>query len=126
MKKQRHFQKTLLYLMKISLIQVFIAVIFAGVSLAHGLSAQDLLNKKVTLRIDNKDIKSILRNIENAADVKFTYRPKLISIDQRISINANNEKLSEVLEKLLKPLNISWEIIGDQIILKKNFSEILP
>lgn len=123
MKKQRHFQKTLLYLMKISLIQVFIAVIFAGVSLAHGLSAQDLLNKKVTLRIDNKDIKSILRNIENAADVKFTYRPKLISIDQRISINANNEKLSEVLEKLLKPLNISWEIIGDQIILKKNFSE---
>ncbi len=119
MKKSPQLQKILLSIMKISLLQLFIAVIFASVSLAHEATAQEILNRKVSLKIENKAIKTILSDIEKTANVRFTYRPKLISTEKNISFKAENERLSDVLERLLKPMKITWDVVGDQIILKK-------
>ena len=105
--------------MKLSLIQCCIAMIFTGVSLARDVTAQELLNRKISIQIENQGIMSILTTIEKQADVKFTYRPKLIAASQKISLNASNESLSQVLDKILNPLKIKYKAIGNQIILSR-------
>jgi len=105
--------------MKLSLIQCCIAMIFTGVSLARDVTAQELLNRKISIQIENQGIMSILTTIEKQADVKFTYRPKLIAASQKISLNATNESLSQVLDKILNPLKIKYKAIGNQIILSR-------
>ena len=105
--------------MKLSLIQSFIAMIFTGVSLARDVSAQELLNRKISVQIENQGVLSILTTIEKQADVKFTYRPKLIATSQKMSLNVSNETLSQVLDRVLNPLKIKYKAIGNQIILSR-------
>ncbi len=119
MKKRLQIQKRLIRFMKLSLIQSLIAMIFTGVSLARDVSAQELLNRKISIQIENQDIISILTTIEKQADVKFTYRPKLIATSQKLSLNVANETLSQVLDKVLNPLKIKYKAIGNQIILSR-------
>jgi TonB-linked SusC/RagA family outer membrane protein len=55
--------------------------------------------------------------IEKQADVRFTYRPSLISPEQKYSLNISNQKLSDVLDHLLMPLKIKYRIIKNQVVL---------
>jgi TonB-linked SusC/RagA family outer membrane protein len=119
MKKRLQNQTRLIRFMKLSLIQCCIAMIFTGVSLARDVTAQELLNRKISIQIENQGLMSILTSIEKQADVKFTYRPKLIAASQKISLNATNESLSQVLDKILNPLKIKYKAIGNQIILSR-------
>ncbi len=105
--------------MKLTLIQCCIAMIFAGVSLARDVSAQELLNRKISIQIENQDLLSVLTTIEKKANVKFTYRPKLIVSAPRITISASNEPLEAVLAKILIPFKIKYKVISNQIILSR-------
>ena len=117
MKKELQTQGILYNLMRISLLQVFIAVICATSSFAYGADAQDLLNKKISLRVQNQSVHSILSGIEKQADVKFTYRSKLIPDEKKYSLEVSGEKLANVLDGLLTPLKIKYRIIGKQVVL---------
>lgn len=117
MKKHPDFKKIFCDLMKLSLIQVFITAMFCGVSFARETTAQELLNRTVTLQMENRKVTEILSGIEKLADVKFTYRTNLLVENQRISVNYKDSKLSDVLEQLFVPLNIKYKIIGRQIVL---------
>ncbi len=118
MKRPRFLNPFIIRLMKISLIQMFLAAIFAGVSLAHSTSAQELLSRKVNLKSENEQIRKVLTEIERQVPVKFAYRPRTLPADQKITIDVINEPLAEVLEKITKPLGVSYEVIGQQIILQ--------
>ncbi|OYX86073.1 MAG: SusC/RagA family protein [Flavobacteriales bacterium 32-34-25] len=43
----------------------------------------------------------------------------MIAFDQKVSVNAHNELLSNVLYRILKPLNISYSVVSNQIVLQK-------
>ena len=105
--------------MKLSLIQCCIAMIFAGVSLARNADAQGVLNRKVSIHLDNQNLDIALSAIEKQADVKFTYRPKLIMAPQKITLNLSNEPLSQVLNKMLTPLKIKYEVFNNQVVLSR-------
>jgi TonB-linked SusC/RagA family outer membrane protein len=126
MKKALQKQKKLLVLMRISLVQLCIAVIFAGFSLARDASAQELLNQKITLKVVNQDIRKILAEIEQKAEVRFTYRPKLLPASRKISLNLSNEPLGEALEQILTPLQLRYRVIGKEIVLSQLTSSLTP
>ncbi|WP_332368938.1 SusC/RagA family TonB-linked outer membrane protein [Spirosoma telluris] len=113
---------TLTKIMKITCVQLILAVVFAGLTMARNGMAQDLLNRPVSVQFDNKDLKTVLRRIEKAANVKFTYVPQLIETEKNVSIRATNDRLEVVLDRLLKPLNISYQISGNYIVLRKETS----
>ena len=117
MKKDLRLPKISYHLLKITLLQACLAVIFASVSFAGKADVQDLLNRKVNLKIENQTVISILNNLEKEADVKFTYRPKLISTAKKFSLEVSNERLADVLDNLLVPLRIKYKIMGRQIVL---------
>ncbi len=110
-------------IMKFSLSQVSILLIMTGVSFAGASHAQEMLNKKVTLNVKNESLKEILRAIESKVDVKFAYTNEAIGSVEGISITATDEKLSDVLDRLLKPYQIRYAVIGQQIILSQYLNE---
>jgi TonB-dependent starch-binding outer membrane protein SusC len=110
-------------IMKWSVLQLFIAVTFAGISLAIDVNAQELLSRRISVQAVNQKIQTVLSGIEKNAGVRFSYSPNLIQASRKITLNLSNEKLSVVLEKLLAPYHLRYEIVGKQIILKRDIPD---
>lgn len=104
-------------IMRFSLNQLCILLIMTGVSFAGVSNAQEMLNRKLTLNIKDQSLKEILRVIESKVEVKFAYTREAIASLDGISIMATDEKLSDVLDRLLQPYRIHYAVIGQQIIL---------
>jgi TonB-linked SusC/RagA family outer membrane protein len=104
-------------LMKFSLTQSLVLLLMVGVSYAHTSRAQEYLNKRLSLQVTNQEIKKVLIEIEKATDVRFVYSSQVVESTQKVSIQKSNVTLSEVLENLLKPLKIKYELSGQKIIL---------
>ena len=112
--------RTLLFrCMKISLVQVFLACVFIGVSWANDLTAQELLTRRITLQATEKKVKTVLREIEKAADVRFSYSPQAIQSGRSVTLNVQNATLKETLDRLSDLLQIEYGVAGRQIILNR-------
>ncbi|QJW92347.1 SusC/RagA family TonB-linked outer membrane protein [Spirosoma taeanense] len=103
--------------MRCSLAHTLLAVLFTSVALAFDLSAQELLNRRVSFRLENQSLRQILKEIESQADVRFAFRPREIPFDQKLTLIASNESLGDVLNKMVRPLRLRYEVVGRQIVL---------
>ena len=117
MKKVSDFLNPLPALTRVILLQLLAVLLLTDTTLARHIDAQDLLNTKVTLKVENRSIAEILTRIEKQVDIKFTYRTKLLPDGQATSVNYRNDRLSDVLSRLLTPINVKYKIIGKQIVL---------
>ena len=106
-------------IMKLSLMQLFLAVLFVGISYATDTHAQELLEKRISLRVQDQSVRAILSKIETEANVKFMYSPKAIQAQRRTSLQVNNQPLQEVLLLLFKPLDIKYRVVGSRIVLSQ-------
>lgn len=119
MKKHRQLSRLLFRAMRISFYQLLIVFIFAKLASAAPVGAQDILNQKVTLQVSNQEMKVVLAKLNKLTQVRFTYSSELIKTQKRISINAIERPLADVLTELFKGGNISYKIEGKQVILTK-------
>lgn len=119
MKKQIEFQKILHGLMRMSLKQLFLAITFAGISMAGTLPAQDLLNRRISLFHKNSELPRILVDIEKKAQVKFTYQSYILPQQQLFSVDYQNGRLSDILDNLFGPIGIDYRIIGKQVVMTR-------
>ncbi len=93
--------------MRISLYQLFIALIFATVSAAGTVGAQDILNQKITIQVNNLEMKTVLNKLNKLTQLRFTYNSSLIKTQRKVSINAVDRPLGDILDDLFKPANIT-------------------
>ncbi len=105
--------------MKSTLSQGAIALLFTGMTFAKDTNAQAILDRKVTISINDK-LDVVLNALKENAKVKFVYSKDVIKIDQQVSLNVNNQKLGVVLDKLLNVNGISYETIDNRIVLGKS------
>src|SRR6218665_932971 len=103
MKKKLQFHDTLFKIMRITLTQVMLLIVFIGVSWANDSKAQEILNHRLTLVIAEQSIKSVLVEIEKSTEARFIYSSNIINSARKVSINVVNKPLSEVLPILLRP-----------------------
>ncbi|MCF0074076.1 TonB-dependent receptor [Dyadobacter sp. CY261] len=119
--------KTAYLIMRLSILQLFLIGMIAAGGYARDISAQDLLAKNVSIQIENISLGRALDRLENLAGVRFAYSRSIIPVHAKVSLNASNEKLSTVLDRLLVPLQIEYQPGDGQIILKRtrkvSFSE---
>ncbi|GHB78104.1 SusC/RagA family TonB-linked outer membrane protein [Persicitalea jodogahamensis] len=107
------------------MIQCLLGIILAGVSIAHDTSGQELLDQRITLRVENRSVRKVLGEIEKQVKVRFAYRPVSVPAEHKISLDANNESLGILLDKLLDPLRLHYEVVGRQIVLSPREAENL-
>ena len=95
-KEQQELKNSLIKLMKMTLTQLSFAVLMTTCVFANNTKAQDILNKSVSVRLENAELRDALAQIERAADVQFVYSSRAIQANRKVSISANNRKLSDV------------------------------
>ena len=85
----------------------------------HGLQRQIVRQDFPVLATDQR----VLNDIEQQANVNFTYSSQKIAIKQSVSISAADERLEKVLEQLFSPVSIDYKVFNDRtIVLTKNNS----
>ncbi len=116
MKKHRPLH-VLLAIIKLTCFPLLLAFLTFGISIARESVAQELLSRPISLELTNQDIRVALARIEKSAEVKFSYEPTLLKSRKRVTIEARNEPLASVLTRLLRPLDMTYEVSGKYIIL---------
>ena len=111
-----------LKLMRITITQLFLAMLFVGLSYANDSSAQELLEKRISLRSEDKSIKDILTLIKNETDIKFVYSSTAINAERVVSINVQNQPLKTVFDAFFSPLQIKYRLSGKKIVLSPQVS----
>lgn len=112
------FRNTLLFLMKITLLHVMITAATIVFSYALDTHGQGVLDRKVSLRLENKTVKDVLAEIEEKAGVSFTYRSRLIKNLRNVTLEVSELQLKELLPQVFDE-SVEYEVVGKQIILKE-------
>lgn len=94
------------------------ALIFSGVSIAFDNHAQTVLERKVSLELNDISLAQVLSRIEQEAKVKFVYSPGRIDLSDIISLEVSGKKLGVLLTELLAPRSIGFRVqAGDNFII---------
>jgi iron complex outermembrane receptor protein len=120
MKKTVLKQRLLIRIMKITLFQFVLALVFSSVTFANNIRGQKKLDTKVTITVTDLNLDTALSKLEKLAHVKFSYNSRMSQLNQKVSVYANNEALSSVLTRILKPLKMNYTEVSNQIILQKD------
>lgn len=99
--------------------QLLIATLCTGLTFAKSTEAQEILNQPVSIDARQQSVDQVLSKIEQLADVKFLYSSTLISASRKVNLEAKQEALGKVLDKLLAPLQLSYQVDGRQIVLNR-------
>lgn len=104
-------------LMRISITQIVLTVVFVLNLNAAEVGAQEVLDKTFTLNVENTALNRIFRQIEGQTGVKFVYSSNSINAFRRIDYSARNQRISDFLNDGLKSFNISYRVIDGQVVL---------
>jgi TonB-linked SusC/RagA family outer membrane protein len=115
--KKKQFIASILLAMKIIVVQFTIAVTFAFSVYAKKSEAQGILDKPVTLSVDKITVFRFITLMQQQTGVKFLYSPSAIDGNQKISYSGENKKISDALCEVMKPLDIRYKVVDDQILL---------
>lgn len=105
--------------MRIGLLPLLLITGFTSIMYARPVHGQEVLNQRINLIADNKEMKTVLNEISRLAEIKFVYSSQRIPVRQKISVAARNQRLGELLECVLTPLNVLYFVSGNQIVLMK-------
>lgn len=75
---------------------------------------------KVTLKVHQTELKSILRSIEDQTGLYFMFNTDIIRLQEKISIHLQAVRLEEALQQLFAARGISWSIMEKAIVLKNS------
>ncbi|CAN5265445.1 TonB-dependent receptor [soil metagenome] len=106
------------YLMKISALPLLLLGWFASVSVAYPQRGQELLTRRVNLRVEKTLLRDVLRQLSQQADVRFSYNNRTVPVDSRVNVVAVNEPLGELLNRVLQPLSVGYTAYSQLIVLK--------
>ena len=123
MKKKKPRNMLARQCMTIGLLMTLFISCFNGVIYARVGYGEDILNKKISLVVEQKEVKSILNEISKIAEIKFVYSAQRIPARKKVSLLAQDQKLGDVLNLLLGPLDVLYYVSGSQIVLMKRGEE---
>lgn len=112
--------KAWIRMIKVSSLQILVAFTVIHVSFALNSEAQEILSRRVSFQVQNQNVETVLKMIEQQAHVQLLFSREIIQSKRKISYQATNEKLSLVLDQVLSPLNLGYEVAGQQIVIKRN------
>ncbi|GAB2786890.1 TonB-linked SusC/RagA family outer membrane protein [Hymenobacter luteus] len=106
-----------LQLKRAALLPPLCLAVLSSAAAAHPFS-QQYLEQPVTLQAQDETMQAVLTTIENQTKVRFQYSRQLIGAGRRVSIQAENQPLGQVLHRLFDPLRIAYEPLPSGIVLK--------
>ncbi|OFY00197.1 MAG: SusC/RagA family TonB-linked outer membrane protein [Bacteroidetes bacterium GWF2_42_66] len=72
---------------------------------------------KLSMSLNNVTLEDAFRKIEDSSNFVFFYNADQVQLDQRVSLNAENKSIDEILTDLLKDKAISYKVTDRRIVL---------
>lgn len=91
---------------------------------AKNLNVQEILDQKISIELEEVSMPKLLKQIELKAGVYFTYKTDIINSSERISLKVENQKLSNVLDDVLKPMDLGYKVYGNSSIVINRLSNL--
>ncbi|HYC30116.1 MAG TPA: carboxypeptidase-like regulatory domain-containing protein, partial [Chitinophagaceae bacterium] len=82
-------------------------------------SAGVVSQTRVTLKLDKVELKKALATIEKKSSYRFLYNEALINSELRVSLNANNEEVTSVLDKMLNGTQLTYQVLENFLVVLK-------
>ncbi|PTT01068.1 SusC/RagA family TonB-linked outer membrane protein, partial [Pedobacter sp. HMWF019] len=113
-------------IMRITVTQLMLAVIFTCVMHAKTVTAQAFLEKSINLSSNNIELSTMLKRIERLTGVKFVYVHNTLENTRLVSRDFKGQTLKSILDQVLKENGIAYEVISGKIVLSKAEDLSLP
>lgn len=85
--------------------------------LAYDSNAQNILDRKVLINVENVTYKEAIKKLSEAAKVEFAYNDDALPKTKTVTLQFSQIRLRHALYYLLEETPLSYKIIGDQIII---------
>jgi len=115
--KNKQLVALMLLAMKVTAVQIALSVTLMYSVYATPSKAQTMLDKKITLNADKKELKRIIADIQGQTGVRFIFSASAIGTERIISFNVKDQKLSVFLQQIFLPLHIGYKVVEDQLLL---------
>ncbi len=76
-----------------------------------------IYSQNFSLKLNNVTLKDALKEMETKSDFRFFYSDDLLYLDQKVSLEANNLKVDEVLNNLLTNSKLTYKIFENKLII---------
>jgi TonB-linked SusC/RagA family outer membrane protein len=74
-------------------------------------------NARINLNSANKSVKEVLADIQNQSEFFFMFNSKIIDVERKVDIQAENEKINDVLSKIFNGTDVAYTVVERQIVL---------
>lgn len=112
LKKTLRIMRIVLFLLLISVFQTIASVGYSQ-------------NAKITLKSEALSLVDVLRGIEDQTEYRFIFDKSQIDLDKKVRVNFDEATVKKVLEELFVNRCVSYQMVGNQIILGNSVSDIL-
>jgi TonB-linked SusC/RagA family outer membrane protein len=120
MKNKQRFVASIFIVMKFTIAQCLLSIVFSSCLFANKIEAQSVLDKPISLKINNVELYKVIRLIEKQTSARFNYSSKSIDVENLITYSADNKKLKMLLDDILPPFAIGYKEVNGQIVLYPN------
>lgn len=83
-------------------------------------NAQNILEKKINLNMEQVEVKKVLHEIQRQTGVAFIYSSDIINLNKKVTCRLINKKLGELFNTVLSPIGILYNVVDEKQILLYN------
>lgn len=104
--------------------QLRLAILFF-ILLSFSAKAQDILDKRIDIHIENLPISEAILKLGKIAGVNISFSKNFFDPKQRVSLNFKDERVGTLLDNILLGMGLSYKLLGAQIVIYKSKRRIL-
>lgn len=119
------YKPILVKIMKITFLQLTLSLSLLGSAIAKDGKAQAILDTKITVSESNIALKAVIKKLEEKYHVNFAFSPALINDNQKVNASFTDKALGTVLTEMFTPLNLTYEVSGDVIVIRNNTPQVI-
>ncbi|MDP4277369.1 MAG: SusC/RagA family TonB-linked outer membrane protein [Bacteroidota bacterium] len=82
-------------------------------------------NQKVSVFVREATVQEVFHQLEKTTSYTFLYKNELLNGKAKVNLNVKGEPLSQVLDELLNPRGLTYEL-DDKVIIIKTFRKVEP
>ena len=111
-------QKKLLFRKLCNRILLRMAAAILLVISVTGYAQSSTKSKLYSFRWENSSVSAIFKQVEDAAKVHFSYNPKDLDLQEKITTQVVNKSLPEVIDAIASKIKLKYKIDGETVMLQ--------
>lgn len=100
-----------------------LVLLLLALFLSTNIYTQSLLQKKISVEVENTSIVNAIKQIGEVSEINFTYNPSILP-NKLISASYSNKSINYILYTILDQYNIGFDELSGQIILYRVLKKI--